>query len=357
MADNERCYGGILVTSREVWIASGRTRDAGRSVSYQKIIDGMSPGRVSADACYFPYDAEKPRTVLSHAVKVLCEAEPTLRSIGVASYGPLLNVDAERKDRPDYGRVSPASPHKAIQNLNTYTTVCQSARRALGRDVDVVVQTDVMAGAYAEFARRSSTRCEAESDRIGERDVLAFLHVSDGIGGAFVSGGTPMNGALHPEVGYIGVTIDWRDIWGKRKLVAEEAVDHLVVIEDLASETALRMRAGLASPDHDHGRWIAQIPKPIWDIESSYIAQLCVSVAMMIVPHKIILHSDFVGPELLASIRGNFDRLITRRGKRFLGYAAMTDSDTFIRRPISPGPMRFGAVCLAVQADLSKGGR
>jgi predicted NBD/HSP70 family sugar kinase len=345
-----RHYGGLLVTSREVWIASGQAK--GLKQNYESLVQALKPGNLDEVQSHFPYEGEAPKKVLERAVQTICEAEPDLCAIGVAAYGPLMSVDPAKRDDKRYGRISASSVHQRIQGLDIFGVVSKAAQKATDRQLEVIVHTDVTAGALAEVVRRCGRTVLPKADQMRRDEVLIFLHVADGIGGAIVSGGQAMSGALHPEVGYIAAQLDPRDVWGQRKMAAEEAVDHMVVIEDLASETALRLRAGLASADFDQGKWIAHVPRPIWDIESFYLAQMCASLTMMVAPHKIVLHSEFIGAELLANIRRDFDRLVTRRGTRYLRYETMEDSEQFIRRPLAPGPMRFGSLCLAVQADL-----
>lgn len=345
-----RIYGGLLVTSKDVWTIAGTVRKTHDDPGYGTSMKRLQPLSLPPETERFHFsDQSSPKDALAKATERLIQSYPELCAIGVATYGPLQAVDP---NLPGYGTVSGLSRHRIIRDLKIFDIVSDVLRKGQSREIPVAVHTDVMAGALAEFARRSFMDCRYKKDTVEEGQTLAFIHVSDGIGGAFASGSVPIIGAHHPEVGYIAAQIDPRDSWGQRQLAVNEGINQMVVIEDVASEGALRTRTGQTAPEFDDGGWIPQIPKKLWNIESYYVSQLCASMTMMLAPHKIILHSEFIGNDLLNQIRGDFDRWVSRRGGRYLRYKTLDDEATFIQRPLKPAPMRFGALCLAIKADL-----
>jgi len=177
-------------------------------------------------------------------------------ALGIGCFGPLdLNPQS-----PAYGSIT-ATPKLAWRNY----PILQEFKKAL--DVPVGIDTDVNAAALAE-ARLGAAR--------GLGSCL-YVTIGTGIGGGVIIGGQPVHGLVHPEVGH--------------QLMSPAANDptpdgfcpyHKHCLEGLASGPAIGKRWNTHAPElaPDH---------PAWDVETTYLAQMCHNAIMSFSPEKIIL--------------------------------------------------------------------
>ncbi len=179
-----------------------------------------------------------------------------IAALGVGSFGPLdLNPDS-----PSYGYIT-LTPKPGWKN---YPLMPELACR-LG--VPVAIDTDVNAAALAEF--------EMGAGR-GKRSLL-YVTVGTGIGGGLVAEGNLVHGLVHPEIGHM--------------MLAPLASDpmprgvcpfHAGCLEGLASGPAIEKRWGLPGKlmSEDH---------PAWELEASYLAQMCANMILAVSPEVIVL--------------------------------------------------------------------
>ncbi|MBR4081578.1 MAG: ROK family protein [Clostridia bacterium] len=182
--------------------------------------------------------------------------EHPIDALGLACFGPLdLNPAS-----PAYGAIT-ATPKLDWRHY----PITAAFREALG--LPVMIDTDVNAAAIAEHA-------------MGAAQGLAscvYVTIGTGIGAGVVIGGKPVHGLVHPELGHMLM----------RPAEGDPAPDgfcpyHKGCLEGLAAGPAIAKRWGKPAQElpEDH---------PAWDVETDYLAQMCVNAIMALSPEKIIL--------------------------------------------------------------------
>jgi len=240
-----------------------------------------------------------------------------LASIGIVSFGPL---DLNRRS-PTYGYLT-KSPRPGWSNIN----LVGYFKDAL--NVLVEVETDVNSSALGEFSEGAAVDCEN----------FVYVTVGTGVGAGIFAGGKLMQGISHPEVGHMMIPQAPED-----SEFAGTCPFHHNCLEGLASGTAI------------HKRWQTH-PKNLppehsaWDLESHYLAVMCVNLTWMYAPEKIIfgggvMKRDFLYPKIRANLK-----------KMLNGYAhdvALKDMDRYIIPTALGGDAGItGALALARRAYL-----
>lgn len=239
-----------------------------------------------------------------------------ISALGIGTFGPVdLNPAS-----PTYGWIT-KTPKPGWQD----TPLLQSLRDALG--VPAKIDTDVNAAALAEW-------------RLGAAKGLnscLYVTVGTGIGAGIVSEGKLVHGLLHPELGHM--------------LLRQETDDpapegfcpyHQGCLEGLASGPAIEKRWGTKAqylpPDHE-----------AWNLETSYLAQMCMNAVCVLSPEKIILGGGVMQQKhLFPLIREKTIRLLN-------GYiqadAILDQIDTYIVEPgLGTKSGAIGALLLAREA-------
>ena len=179
-----------------------------------------------------------------------------ISALGIGSFGPLdLNPDS-----PTYGHIT-LTPKLSWRN---YPLMPELARR-LG--VPVAIDTDVNAAALAEY--------ELGAGR-GKRSLL-YVTVGTGIGGGLVAEGNLVHGLIHPEIGHMFLAPLESD-----PMPRGVCPFHAGCLEGLASGPAIEKRWGLSAKlmSEDH---------PAWELEASYLAQMCANMILAVSPEIIVL--------------------------------------------------------------------
>jgi fructokinase len=182
-------------------------------------------------------------------------AHGPLAALGIGCFGPL---DA-RPGSPTWGRVT-TTPKPGWRGVD----VAGPLGAALG--VPVAFDTDVNAAALGELRWGAGRGLE----------TLVYLTVGTGIGGGVVTGGRPLRGLLHAEIGHILVPHD-----RERDPYPGCCPFHGDCLEGLASGTALRERWG--APGEGLGDPAA------WDLEVDYLALGLANVVLTVSPERIVL--------------------------------------------------------------------
>lgn len=195
--------------------------------------------------------------------------EHPIDALGIGCFGPLdLNPAS-----PTYGSIT-ATPKLSWRNY----PILQEFIRQL--NVPAALDTDVNGAALAEVrlgAARGLSSC-------------LYVTVGTGIGGGLIIGGKPVHGLVHPEIGH--------------QLMQPAANDptpdgfcpyHKHCLEGLAAGPAIEKRWGISAKElpHDH---------PAWDLETTYLAQMCHNAIMAFSPEKIILGGGVMQQEFLFPI-------------------------------------------------------
>ncbi|RYY73208.1 MAG: ROK family protein [Gammaproteobacteria bacterium] len=240
-----------------------------------------------------------------------------LEAIGIVSFGPL---DFNQQS-PTYGYIT-NSPRPGWANINL---------RGYFRDalnVLVEVETDVNSSAMGEFSEGAAVDCEN----------FVYVTVGTGIGAGIFAGGKLMQGISHPEVGHMMIPQAQTDME-----FAGSCSFHHNCLEGLASGTAI------------HQRWQTH-PKnlppehPAWDLESHYLAVMCVNLTWMYAPEKIIFGGGVMTRDFL------YPKIRTNLKKMLSGYAhdvALNDMNRYIIPTALGGDAGItGALALARRAYL-----
>lgn len=189
-----------------------------------------------------------------------------VEALGISSFGPLdLNPAS-----PTYGYVT-TTPKPGWG----YCPLLPEFQKALG--VPVGIDTDVGGAALAEF-------------QMGAAKGLAncvYVTVGTGIGAGVVAEGQLLHGMVHPEWGHVLLRAHPEDPTPRGFCPYHDGC-----LEGLACGPAIDKRWGAPSRElpHDH---IA------WEIESYYLAQLCVTALVTISTEKIVLGGGIMQEKFL----------------------------------------------------------
>lgn len=220
------------------------------------------------------------------AIEDALDAWRPFDAIGVASFGP-VGIDPATAS---YGFItSTTKPGWANTDV---------AARLLDRyGVPVEFHTDVVGAALAEgqFGAAKDLRDHA------------YVTIGTGVGIGLVSGGKPVVGLTHQELGHIRPVRMAGDDWPGM------CTFHGDCIEGLASGPAIKARAGVSAD---------QIPEfsPVWPQVAHPIAQLCHTLVLTGVPRRIVFGGGVsLGvPWLLPMVRTMLDASIGDYGDRSL---------------------------------------
>lgn len=320
-------YAGILLTDKTVSVMFAQGSDDPRT---------LAPSTIPTESWPVGND---PAESLSRAGHYIVERCPSVKRVGLGSFGPLDAIPEVGSGAMVLGRVTRMSRHVNLRQLE----VLRIVEASLPKGVRVRVWTDVMCGAVAESLDRQSKSGVVDYVPTSRDDVIFFLHVSTGVGGTFARYGNPWQGAQHSEVGYTCAQIVAGDdyaasVWQRYGGRAPVYVEDLIEEEALLARTGKRHIDDIASDD------------PMWGIVAEYVAQVCQMAMVVVAPHRIVLHGRVLErPDvgLLDKVRRAFNGWVARERRIPVYYDEMKDPGVFIDRPLSAEPMLRGAVMLA----------
>ena len=239
-----------------------------------------------------------------------------IMALGIGSFGPVdLNPASST-----YGWIT-----KTPKPGWSETPLLPPMRDELG--IPVLIDTDVNAAALAEWQLGAAK---------GLNSCL-YVTVGTGIGAGLVIEGQLVHGIVHPELGHM--------------LLRQEANDpaplgfcpyHQGCLEGLASGPAIQKRWGIKAqelpPDHE-----------AWELETAYLAQMCMNAVCAFSPQKIILGGGVMQQkQLFPLIRQKTSELLN-------GYIQakeiLSGIDTYIVEPgLGTRSGATGALLLALRA-------
>ncbi len=242
--------------------------------------------------------------------------EKKIDALGIGSFGP-LNLDSAD---PAFGDIT-TTPKLDWRNY----PLRKSLADALG--VPVGIDTDVNAAALGEAILGAGAGL----------DTIVYFTIGTGIGGGLYINGKLHHGLVHPEMGHI--------------LLNPHPMDptphgfcpyHDGCLEGLACGESLNRRWGVPSrtlPD-DH---IA------WQIESDYLAQMCVSAICLLSPKRIILGGGVMHqPNLIERTR---EKVLEKLGGYVAHPAILEHIDSYIVLPgLSDNAGAVGSLLLAMES-------
>ena len=179
-----------------------------------------------------------------------------IAALGIGTFGPVdLNPDS-----PTYGWIT-RTPKQGWRD----TPLLPPMRDALG--VPALIDTDVNAAALAEWKLGAAK----------DLNSCLYVTVGTGIGAGLVIEGKLVHGLVHPELGHMILRQEPED-----RTPAGFCPYHQGCLEGLASGPAIAKRWGRDArelpPEHE-----------AWDLEASYLAQMCMNAVCAFSPEKIIL--------------------------------------------------------------------
>lgn len=239
-----------------------------------------------------------------------------IEALGIGSFGP-LNLDP---GDPGFGNIT-TTPKPGWGNYPLRAMLAEELR------VPVGIDTDVNAAALGEAILGAGKG----------RKTIVYFTVGTGVGGGFYINGQLHHGLVHPEMGHILLMPHPMDPTPKGFCPYHEGC-----LEGLACGEALNSRWGVSSrtlPD-DH---IA------WQIQSDYLAQMCVSAILILSPERIILGGGVLRqPNLIERIR---TKVLEKLGG-YVAHPVVTEGmDSYIVRPgLGDNAGAAGALLLAKQA-------
>jgi fructokinase len=284
-----------------------------------KLITASGPDDILARTTIQTTTPEETIATAADWIKAQRAQGHAISAIGLASFGP-IDRDPESKT---YGLIG-ETPKASWRGANPLRMLAEAT------GLPVALDTDVNGALLAE-AKWGAGK--------GLPDV-AYVTVGAGVGGAALVAGNLVGAPQHGEFGHMRPARSEND----QKNFAGSCPYHSDCVEGLASATAITARWGAApdqlSDDHE-----------AWPLVANTLAQLCVSIAYLIAPHRIILGGGVMTRAILPPmIRSEFARLMNLYTVR----AEMNAADTYLVQPgLGADAGALGGVYLAQQAAKS----
>ena len=168
-----------------------------------------------------------------------------------------------------------------------YTDVAGTLQTAL--EVPVAFDTDVNVSGFGEWTWGAARSL----------DQFVYLTIGTGIGGGCLTGGSPIHGLVHPEMGHMRLPHDWQ-----ADPFSGSCPYHGDCFEGMASGPALLQRWGVPAE---------QLPldHPAWSLEAEYIAQALSTLVCVLSPQRLILGGGVMqNGSLFSPIRTRLQGLI-----------------------------------------------
>jgi fructokinase len=273
---------------------------------------GTGPGDLRVET--FP--TLTPEETLPLIIDFLRSAGPSLKAIGIGSFGPVDLTPGSAT----FGFVT-STPKPGWANCDLRGTLLRALNVPTGFD------TDVNAALLGE-ARWGAAQ--------GLTDAL-YMTVGTGIGGGAIVHGRVAHGLVHPEMGHLLLPHDW-----SKDPFEGICPYHGDCLEGLACGPAIERRWGLPSRGlpEDHAAW---------ELEARYLALGVTNLMVTLSPKRIILGGGVMqGRHLFPRIRREFTALLNG----YVRHPAVTDHvDELIVPPALGGRAGvLGALVLAENA-------
>ena len=218
-------------------------------------------------------DTTEPEATIGAIEAILAEwhAEVPIRSLGIASFGP---IDLNRAS-PTWGFITTTTKQRW-----SGTDVAHRLQQRLG--VPTAFDTDVNGAALAELRWGAG---QSLTD-------LAYVTVGTGVGVGLIANGAPVHGYGHPELGHMRVARRSGDDW------PGACSFHGACVEGLASGGAIRARLDGRSFDD------AADDDRLWESVAWALAQLCHVLVVSTAPQAILMGGGVMErqPHLLARV-------------------------------------------------------
>ncbi len=236
-------------------------------------------------------------------------------ALGIASFGPVdLNPAS-----PTFGSIT-NTPKIPWLHFPLYDRLKSALNGPCAIDTDV----------------NGAVLAEARLGAMQGLDNCLYVTVGTGIGGGVMSSGLLVHGLIHPEWGHTIISRHPDD-----PLLIGICPSHDFCLEGYASGTAMQARWNIPAkelPDDDFA----------WELESYYLAQLCVNAMMTVSPQRIVLGGGVMSrSSLFPKIRKTAFKLMGG----YLSNPTADEMDAFIVPPaLWPDSGLIGGALLAKQA-------
>lgn len=302
-------YGGIFVERDRVSVTVGQVVDDNEApLHLRRRIQPFDDYRAELEI-----GNASPSDLIFEAVKIILDGSKNLRAVGIGSYGPFLSLDRPSPDQPmetehPYGMI-PNDPKFDLLfggvNLHDLVKDSLADQGVNSQDVPVAVHTDAMVCAIGEAIHIQNP----------QRQVLTYLFLTDGVGGASVVGAQPMPGSLHPEMGRLHVRYmdEGDDVFVDS--LPKSNQHYQGAVGDIVDFNSMLFRARESGLDPATLETLHRsTDDAVWRGPAFYIAQLCLACESLISPKQIILGGRLaVYSELLDGVRKNMERLAKNR--------------------------------------------
>lgn len=238
--------------------------------------------------------------------------------IGIACFGPVELNEAN----PRYGSIT-TTPKPGWRNF----PIVKKLREKLMFSGHVGFDTDVNAAALAEFS----------SGKHGATASLVYVTVGTGVGVGVITGGSPLRGLIHTEGGHIRISRHQKDFFEGICPFHGDCLEGMVTNVALAKRMNVDILALSELTDE----------LEVWEIEAYYLAQLCISITLLLSPEVIVLGGGIMNRTLLfPKIREHFTHLLNN----YLEHPRL-DPAQYIRPAALSDPGIQGAAYLAKLAN------
>lgn len=320
---------------------------------------------------FFPRNDLAPKAFIKAAADHLSTNVKKLDYVVIACFGSFISLKYTNfgpAQESTYGRLNDVPQYTGWQRLSIYEPF-QRAFAERGLSPEVRVCTDVDAAAFGEYWADPNIK---SSHLDFDRSCVAFLKFSRTINIGICSNGRALHGQLHPVAGAL---VPRRyECEHEGTIVRDDFAGccnyHNDCLEGLIGQLALEKRTGTSF------RSIRRDDTVLWEIVAYYVASLCISVAALVAPTRIVLGGRVVGDDadreaariLLLKVRGYFYRHVKSKtlGKDVFSpdYSELRDEGKFICLPEKlkvsdsgvdekiPRPGRHGALRMAAKLAL-----
>ncbi|MGC3939513.1 ROK family protein [Roseobacter sp. EG26] len=274
------------------------------------------PERIHLDQFSNPGDVF---AAIADQILQLC---PNVNAICVGVYGPFETRDASHSN---YGQLVGDGMGRLFEGCNIRKELEGAIAKLTSNHShsslpSITIETDVGCAAlghkFAVFSNGGKWKQDVSFNHDGRDQVIAYVKVSMGIGGAIVSDVEPSIGTYHSEIGQVYVPrwqkhqrLDLGDPW---------RVSDPATIESCASLAALERVA-----DAPFDTVCEKVGHFVWDRQAHYLAHLCWVITAVSAPNQIVLGGRVMSVKgLLDKTRKAFDELVNRASYPEEGYAA-----------------------------------
>lgn len=182
--------------------------------------------------------------------------DESIEALGIGSFGPLCLDRASSR----FGSIT-TTPKPGWQGFALRDVMADALK------VPVGIDTDVNAAAIGEAMLGAGKGL----------DSLVYYTIGTGIGGGAMIDGKPLHGLIHPEMGHMLLRPVSSDPSPKGFCPYHESC-----LEGLANGPAIEKRWGKSAKE-------LPVEHPAWELEASYLAQMCVNTIVMLSPQMIVL--------------------------------------------------------------------